>query len=201
MRVAPPFGKESGRESRFAVEYARRTLPCHIDHRTSTNQLTWQVPIEEVVQRRAALLPLCAEGLRETRHPHATVARLAFRDLASLDNAEPLDEEAMRRVMTGLRLALLAEGTGAPPASRSPQQGGGSATIFESALAAVRQIAVAEGTRLVPHLHLILPPIGKKMFSKLHRESIQDTLRTLEHYGGQEAANVMRHRGVQPGVA
>lgn len=200
MRVAPPFGKEAGRESRFAMEYARRTLPCHIDHRTSSNQLSWDVPIEEVLQRRAALLPLCADGLRETRHPHATVARLAFRDLATLDNAEPLDDEVMRRVMAGLRLALLAEGPGAAVASRSPQ-GGGSATIFESALAAVRQIAVAEGERIVPHLHLILPPIGKKMFSKLHRESVQDTLRTIEHYGGREAASVMRHRGVQPGVA
>jgi len=201
MRVAPPFGKESGRESRFAVEYARRTLPCHIDHRTSSNQLTWDIPVEEVLERRAALLPLCADGLRETRHPHATVARLAFRDLASLDNAEPLEDEAMRRVMAGLRLALLTEGGGAPAASRSPQQGGSSATIFESALAAVRQIAVAERARIVPHLHLILPPIGKKMFSKLHRESVQDTLRTIEHYGGQEAASVMRHRGVQPGVS
>lgn len=141
------------------------------------------------------MLGLCAEGLRESRHPHATVARLAFADLAALEGCNPISEEALRRVMAGLRLALVAETSQASRASPkigATRDGG----IFESALSALRQMASAEGPRLVPHLHLVLPPIGQRLFSRSHREVIQDVLREVAARGGPEAMKVMRTRGI-----
>lgn len=193
MRVAPAFGAGGG--SRFAEEYARGTLPCHIDHGTCRNRITWEVTPDQVGARRDGLLGLCADGLRESRHPHATVARLAFADLAALEGSGPISEEALRHVMAGLRLALLA---GGPQAQRpAPKLGatrdGG---VFESALLALRQISAAEGPRLVPHLHLVLPPIGHQLFSRCHRELIQEVLREVAARGGPEAEKVMRTRGI-----
>lgn len=148
--------------------------------------------------RRAALLALCADGLRETRHPHATVARVAFADLAGLENREPLEDEELRRVMTGLRMALMTETAGAA-GPRSPAATA-AASIFDRSLVALSQFAASEEERIVPHLHLVLPPIGKKMFLKAHRDAVQECLRSLERHGGPEAVKIMRRRGVLAGV-
>merc|ERR1712110_75118 len=128
----------------------------------------------------------CAEGLRETRHPYATIARLAFSDLAELGTDDSLSEEALRRLMAALRLALLAE----PPAaglSKCNTQGDGGArrsgSIVEAALKALVQVARIEGVRLVPHLHVVLPPIGKHLNSKAHSQSIRVAVQDLEAYG------------------
>merc|ERR1712232_1191607 len=102
-----------------------------------------------MASRRGALLELCANGLRETRHPYATVARLAFTDLVTMQGAEPLEEEQLKRVVEGLRLALAVEtATGAGP--RSPAAS--TSSVFEPSLTALRQVAAAEGPRLVPYL-------------------------------------------------
>lgn len=155
--------------------------------------------MEEVCNRRDALIVLCAGGLCETRHPYATVARLAFGDLAALEDVPPVGDEALRRLMAHLRAALLVEPTVAG-ATRSP--GGATASsVFSSALLALRQIAAVERERLVQHLHLVLPPIAKRMFSKGHRELIQEALRDLERYGGPEAAKTIRNRGLTAGLA
>lgn len=147
--------------------------------------------------RRGSLLALCAEGLQETRHPYATVARLAFADLAALESAGPLEEEELRRVMTGLRQALMVETGGG---ARTPVTATATG-VFEHGLLALRQMAIAEGPCIVPHLPLVLPPIGKKMFLKAHRDSVQDILRCLERHCGPEAVKIMRRRGVSAGVA
>lgn len=196
MQVAPAFDTSS---SRFATEYSRGGLPCRIDHGTCTNRLSWDVSSEEVCNRRDTLIVLCAGGLCETRHPYATVARLAFGDLALWEGCPALGDEALRRVMAHLRMALLTEPNSAG-ASRSPG-GSASSSVFSSALLALRQLVSVEGERLVSHLHLVLPPIGKRMFSKAYREPIQETLRDLETFGGPEAAKAMRMRGVAPGMA
>lgn len=180
------------------MEYGRGTMPCHIDHGTCSNRLSWEISVDEMAMRRGALLALCADGLRETRHPHATVARLAFADLVALQSEDRLEDEDLRRVMAGLRLALMVE-VPSSGGSRCPA-GTTAAGVFERALIALGQVAAAEGPRIVPHLHLVLPPIGKKMFLKAHREAVQESLRTLEHHGGPEAMKVMRRRGVLAGA-
>jgi len=199
MQVAPAFGSDSRRESRFAMEYGRGSIPCHIDHGTCSNRLSWEISVDEMAMRRGALLALCADGLRETRHPHATVARLAFADLVALQSEDRLEDEDLRRVMAGLRLALMVEVPG-NGGSRCAA-GTTAASVFERALIALGQVVAAEGPRIVPHLHLVLPPIGKKMFLKAHREAVQESLRTLEHHGGPEAVKVMRRRGVLAGAS
>lgn len=200
MRVAPAFGSDSHKESRFASEYARGSLPCHIDHGTCSNRLCWEISADEMATRRSSLLALCVEGLRETRHPHATVARLAFADLATLNTEGGLEEEDLRKVMAGLRLVLTVESS-LNGRVVSPAAATSASTVFERGLGALRLVVVAEGARIVPHLHLVLPPIGKKLFLKAHREVVQETLRALEQHGGPEALKVMRRRGVFAGVS
>jgi len=205
MPVAPAFGDDSSRkESRFATEYARGGLPCHIDHGTCSNRLTWEISTDEMRARRSTLLALCADGLRETRHPCATIVRLAFADLVALETEGGLEEEDLRKVMAGLRLALNVETSsscGGGGGVRSTAAATANVAVFSNALDALRQVVAVEGPRIVPHLHLVLPPIGKKMFPKIHREVVQETLRTLERHGGPEAVKVMRRRGVFAGVA
>lgn len=194
MKVAPAFSSGSG--SRFAAQYTQGNLPCHIDHGCNANRISWDVPTTDLLARRGMLLALCAEGLRETRHPYATVARLAFADLAQLD-ADPLTDDELRRVMAAVRAALTAEHS----AAGTPKMGASrSSGVFEAALMALRQIVQVEGVRLVPHLHLVIPPIGKHLFGKAHSEAIQATLRDLESFGGPDAAKAMRARGVSVGV-
>lgn len=195
MHVAPAFS--TGR-SRFATEYSRGALPCRIDHGTCSLRISWDIPTEELFHRRDALIALCAEGLREMRHPYSTVARLAFADLACLEGCQPLAEEALHRVVSGVRLALLAE---VPTGAAKVGSSSAATSIFETALRAVGQVARAEGPRLVPHLHLILPPIGKRMFGKTHKELIQETLREIECNCGPEATKAMRARGVTAGLS
>lgn len=195
MKVAPAFSGGAG--SRFANQYTQGNIPCHIDHGCNTNRISWDVPAVDLLARRGMLLVLCAEGLRETRHPYATVARLAFAELAQMD-ADPLADDEVRRVMAAIRAALMAE----PSAASTPKMGAsrGSSSVFEAGLTALRQIVQVEGARLVPQLHVVIPPIGKHLFGKSHSEAIQATLRDLESYGGPEAAKVMRARGVSVGV-
>jgi len=203
-RVAPAFGDRS-RSSHFSAEYSRGTLPCRIDHGTCTNRISWDLPLEQVAARRDELLVLCSEGLRETRHPYNVVSRLAFSDLARLGEGgavEAMADEHLRQVMANLRLALV---TGDQAKAERGQRGastqGGPSHCgpFEAALGALTQLAAAEGERVCPHLHLVLPPIGKQLFSRAYRESIQACLRSVEHYGGPMASKAMQARGVTPG--
>mmetsp|Transcript_6457 Transcript_6457/g.14030 ORF Transcript_6457/g.14030 Transcript_6457/m.14030 type:complete len:99 (-) Transcript_6457:27-323(-) len=97
--------------------------------------------------------------------------------------------------MARLRLALLVDPAGSAKVGAS--QGD---SCFDGALLALRQLAVAEGPNLAPFLHLVLPPIGRRMFSRTHREAVQETLRELQELGGPEAAKVMRARGVTVGA-
>eukprot|EP00927_Polykrikos_kofoidii_P017936 TRINITY_DN18235_c0_g1_i1.p1 TRINITY_DN18235_c0_g1~~TRINITY_DN18235_c0_g1_i1.p1 ORF type:complete len:541 (-),score=74.84 TRINITY_DN18235_c0_g1_i1:160-1569(-) len=213
MRVAPAFSSGS---SIFAQEYSRGNPPCRIDHGTRTNRISWDVSLEELTRRREELLLICAEGLRETRHPYATVARLAFTDLIGLAAVEqPLSEDANRRILTSLRLALLHDDAPAPagmPPSPVPKAGakatrggagggaGGSDSVFEGALTALRQLARAEGPRLAPNIHLVLPPIAKRMHTKANKDAIRETLEELESFGGPSVVKSMRSRGVFSGA-
>lgn len=208
MPVAPAFAAGG---TRFAEEYARGTLPCHIDHGTCKNRIAWSALPEEVLSRRDELLVLCADGLQETRHPYATVARLAFQDLAAMGGCTPVADEQLRRVMAALRSALVAgggnegstafatkKGAGTPLSSQQhvrvgAVRGGG---VLEHALLAIQQLAEAEGTRLLRHLHLVLPPLGQRLLSGPQRDAALSTLQALATNGGPEAVKLMRNRGI-----
>lgn len=205
IRVAPAFADGSGC-SRFSAEYAKGAFPCRIDHGTCHHRIAWDVSVDEVARRRDDLIALCADGLREVQHPYATVARLAFAELADLGSSlvSPLLDETVRRVMASVRLALSqAESSVGATSSRAAGANGvlpRTTGVFDCALAALRQFARVEGARLVPHMHMVLPPIGKQIFSKVHREAIQETLRDLATYGGPEAEKAMVARGVVAGM-
>lgn len=186
------------RRSRFAAEYAKGALPCHVAHGGSGFQMTlaWDVSEEELRQHRGELLTLCAEGLRETRHPHITVARLAFADLVELAGEPELDAESLRQTMQAVRLALMTPEEDKGLNSPAPCRGGaGWTSTFQGALAALKQLAAAEGARLNPHLHLVLPPIARRIFSKASRDVIHETLQVLERHGGPEALKIIKTRG------
>lgn len=190
MRVAPAFN--SG-HSRFTSEYAKGALLCHIDHGTSIHRISWDAPHEEICLRRAKLLEICAEGLRETQHPYATIARLAFTDLIALVGCDVLAEETLRRIMASLRDALTSssEVTSSSKGTAPRIKG-----VFENGLLALQQLAAVEGPRLLPYLHLVLPPLGKRIFSRGHREKIQETVQVLEKFGGADATKALRARGL-----
>lgn len=172
-------------------------LPCRIAHGTRDLKLSWDTSTTDLATRRGSLLALCAEGLCETRHPYLTIARLAFGELAALaDDSPPLDDETLRRVMGNLRKALLA-----PPGSKEPRVRAGPQFMpFVAAMTALRQLVKVEGSRLTPHLHVVLPPIGRRMFCKHDRAAVQDVLQDLAEYGGPDAEKLMLARGVVAGI-
>lgn len=135
----------------------------------------------ELCERRDFLLPLCAEGLREVRHPYVTIARLAFADLAALEDCEPIGTDVLRQVMTSLRRALVMDGKAASAAG-----------VFDAALAALQQLVQSTGPRIAPLLQMVLPPMAKRA----GKGTVQNTLVALETFGGPEAVRVMRARGL-----
>lgn len=182
--------------SNFVREYDRRTLPCRISHGTRDLGLSWDTSTTDLADRRGSLLALCAEGLCETRHPYLTVARLAFADLAALtESSPPLDGETLRRVMGSLRKALLVPGP-----TETNNRASRNLMPFTAAITALRQLVKAEGSRLAPHLHVVLPPIGKRMFSRHDRDAVQDVLHDFAEHGGPEAEKIMLARGVVAGI-
>jgi len=194
--AAPIANAFSVSGSNFVREYARGALPCRISHGTRDLKLSWDTSTEDLDSRRGSLLALCAEGLCEARHPHLTVARLAFAELAALhENSSPLDADTLRRVMGNLRKALFLPGS-----SERNNRTGNHVMPFDAAIMALRQLVKAEGSRLVPHLHVVLPPIGKRMFCRHDRAAVQDALQDLAEYGGPEAEKVMLARGVVDGI-
>lgn len=196
-RVAPAFG-QGARGSHFAQEYQRGTLPCRIDHGSCRNYIHWDAPLDQLRQRREELLALCAEGLRETQHPYAFIARLAFADLAAMPECDQLHDETLRRVVVSMRTALMSEPT---PQKQKPlhHQGCGGGGPFRSTLLALRVLAATEGPRLAPHLHMVLPPIGKLFHSRAYREPVQEALLDIEQLCGPEAAKAMRSKGLHSG--
>merc|ERR1712066_9492 len=103
-----------------------------------------------------------------------------------MTGAPSLSDESLRQIMAGLRLALLTESKVTQRES-SPRIGAPQGTqetgVFERALQALQQLAKAETSRIAPHLHLVLPPLGKRMFLKAYRDRVQDVLKELSTYG------------------
>ncbi|CAK0854856.1 unnamed protein product [Prorocentrum cordatum] len=191
--------REEARAWWACQEYSRGGLPCRINHGTASNRISWDRTEEEVRSRREELLVLSADGLREIRHPYSTVARLAFADLAGLAGCPPLSEQALRSIVGSMRLALQVEQPSSARSAPSPKRGLGAPRdrgVFEGALAALLLLARSEGPGLVPFLHVVIPPIGKRLLLRGHREPTLDVLRELASVCGPGAEAVMRSRGV-----
>lgn len=200
MHKAPAFGglhqkktKGEGRGfqggcPRFITEYERGALPCRIEHRTCGYRVFWHVPSDELQLRRKELMPLFADGLRERRHPYATLARLAFGSLAQLSGAAELPSSSMRGVMTGLRQALMTSG---------------SEDVCFAAMAALQELAQAEGEGIAQHLVLVLPALGRHLFSgsARRRDAAKELVRSLGNLGGPDAQKAIRARGIAAGLA
>jgi len=201
VRIAPAFGLDKVGKARsrasssaarsgsnFVEEYERGALPCRIDHHTCSHRVSWSIAGQELVDRRAALMPLCAQGLRETRHPYATLARLAFESLAALPGVTALPSASLRETMVALRSAL---------------QPGESEEVASVAMLALHQVAEAEEERLVPHLTLVLPALGRRLFSKNAKErgAVKELLRHFADRCGEEAKKAMRARGCAAGLS
>eukprot|EP00933_Yihiella_yeosuensis_P053555 TRINITY_DN51808_c0_g1_i1.p1 TRINITY_DN51808_c0_g1~~TRINITY_DN51808_c0_g1_i1.p1 ORF type:complete len:390 (+),score=73.47 TRINITY_DN51808_c0_g1_i1:84-1253(+) len=213
QEVAAAFGtrgdarqNRTGGRPHFVEEYRRGALPCRIDHRTCSYRVSWDIPIEEVCSQRKVLMPIFANGLRESQHPYASLARLAFKCLAELPGVEPLPSSSQREVMAALRLALSQPSRekrtpSVPSASRS--SGHTPDDVFFAALAALKQVAEAEGSHLVPHLGLVLPALGKRLFSRnaCERDAVKDVLQQLANKGGPEAVKAIWARGVGAGLS
>lgn len=133
-------------------------------------------------------MPLFAEGLREKQHPYATLARLAFGSLAQLSGAAKLPSNSMRQVMTGLRQALTS--------CRSED-------VCGAAMAALQELAQAEGEGIATHIALVLPALGRHLFSgsARQRNAAKELIRSLGNLGGPDAENAIRARSTAAGLA
>lgn len=140
--------------------------------------------MEQLSPCRDELVTLCVKGLRETKHPYSTIAYLAAVSLLEMP-ADGLSDETLREVMQGLRQAL----TACPAAGPQTRN-------FDRTLEVLKVLARAEGQRLAPHVHLVVPPLTKRMLSKGNKPGIQEVVRELVSSGGQPVAQILRKRGV-----
>jgi len=200
MHKAPAFGSQPRRTtkgeekhiragcSNFIKEYERGALPCRIEHRTCGYRVSWHVSSEELQLRRNDLMPLFAEGLREKRHPYATLARLAFGSLAQHPGAAKLPGTSMRQVMTGLRQALTSCG---------------GEDVSSAAMAALQELAQAEGEGIATHIVLVLPALGRHLDSGSARQknAAKELIRSLGNLGGPDAKKAIRARSTAAGLA
>lgn len=194
--VASAFS--TGGSSRFAQDYAKGMIPCHIDHGTCSHRISWSVTPAELRARRDELLVLSVQGLCETKHPLSTLSRLAATELARLADCAPVADKALRAVMEGLRAVLTAAAPVPVPQGTGGGAGGGRGCggSFEAALSVVSLLAKAEGPRLAPHVQLILPPLAKHARSKAHQGGVKDVVRDLAAHGGPSVVQVLRRRGI-----
>eukprot|EP00930_Biecheleria_cincta_P095495 TRINITY_DN87456_c0_g1_i1.p1 TRINITY_DN87456_c0_g1~~TRINITY_DN87456_c0_g1_i1.p1 ORF type:complete len:478 (+),score=68.04 TRINITY_DN87456_c0_g1_i1:56-1435(+) len=200
MHKAPAFGSQPQRKTKgegrqiqggrslFIREYERGALPCRIEHRTCSYRVFWHLPPEDLESLRKELMPLFAEGLRERQHPYATLARLAFGSLAQLPGAAKLSDTSMREVMMGIRQAFTSCE---------------SEDVCLAAMAALRELAQAEGQGIAAHLPLVLPSLGRHFSSgsARQRDAAKELIRSLGELGGEYAKKAIRARSTAAGLA
>lgn len=73
------FRKRKPEPTLFRTFYERGDLPLVVEHHAHKNKLAWQTNIQKLDFQH--YLPIFFDGLRETEHPYAFIARQGVRDL------------------------------------------------------------------------------------------------------------------------
>ena len=159
-----PFAKPSSGATPFSSAYANGGIPCRIEHSAVKHRLQWTTPPERLWSYDP-LLVLCAEGVRETLHPHTFVARTAWADLLAASGAAAKAEPLLARLIPPLRLALTSS----------------DASVVKAGLLAVRQLVACVQGAIVQHMAPLLVPINKHDSNRLLRDEARETLLALDY--------------------
>ncbi|TNM95323.1 hypothetical protein fugu_016406 [Takifugu bimaculatus] len=187
--VGPPAAgayreRPSGPTS-FRKSYERRELPVALLHDTKGQQIAWKVEIDKLDYHH--FLPLFFDGLSETTHPYAVLARQGVHDM--LEHGGPRILPVIPQLIMPIKNALN---------TRNRQ-------VICSTLKVLQHLVTSAdmvGEALVPYYRQILPifNIFKNMnintgdgidYSQHKRQNIgdliQETLEMFERYGGEDA--------------
>lgn len=175
-KTVDPFSSSNRNQSAFAAVYSNGGVPCRLVHGSVKHKLAWSTPPESV--SFDPLLITLAEGLKETVHPYAFVARNGFKELLETPNAGAKVNLLLPQVTMGVRGAL----------------GHSDIAVFEGGLDAMVQLSNVVGPQLNPHLNKLLVPIAKPMMDKKCREKVVDSLHALEENGGRECLPLIKSK-------
>lgn len=173
-KTVDPFSNSSKNQSTFAVVYANGGIPCWLVHGSVKHKLSWRTDPESVPFD--PVLPILAEGLRETVHPYTFVARQGFKELLEVSSAAEKCRPLLDKVIPSIRAALI----------HSDDE------VFSSANVALVQLSETVGKSLNPYLKTLLMALAKRLSAKKHKERVTNTLQALEMNGGQEALAIIK---------
>jgi len=204
--LSSPFLLPSRAATPFSAAHASGRIPCRIQHGSIRATLLWDMPPAELLRtdggapfvgartdepanverrnrvltktcmRASALLLLVADGLRETQHPHAFVAREAFATLLAEPGAGTLAAGTLSQLSAPLRAALSAAEAG----------------VLAAACLAVEQLAVCVGAPLLSILSSIVVPLGKLLDSPGQRPAARAALAAIVQSCGPAALPLLR---------
>uniref|UniRef100_H3DIQ2 PARK2 co-regulated n=1 Tax=Tetraodon nigroviridis TaxID=99883 RepID=H3DIQ2_TETNG len=183
--AAGAYRERPSKPTSFRKSYERRELPVALLHDTRGQQIAWKVEIDKLDYHH--FLPLFFDGLSETTHPYAVLARQGVHDM--LEHGGPRILPVIPQLIMPIKNALN---------TRNRQ-------VICSTLKVLQHLVTSAdmvGEALVPYYRQILPifNIFKNMnintgdgidYSQHKRQNIgdliQETLEMFERYGGEDA--------------
>lgn len=175
-KTIDPFSNSSKNQSAFAAIYSNGGIPCRLVHGSVKHKLSWDMPPEQV-QFDPVLVTL-AEGLKETVHPYAFVARTGFKELLEVPGCSNKVVPLLPKLAVAIRGAL----------------GHSDSSVVSAGLDAVAQLSEVTGPALNPHLSKLLVPVSKHMTEKKHKDKVVETLHILENNGGRECLPMIKSK-------
>lgn len=150
------------------------SIPCRLYHGSGiTVRLSWSKPSSEIDYH--SLLPIVAEGIRETDHPYVSIARKAWSELLAEGGSERV-LPVLPRLIAPLRAALM-----------DPSPG-----VFAAACDAIVALSSTVAEAMNPHLDQLLQQIHKKSNDSKLAEKVNDTIATLANNGGEAAIPLIK---------
>ncbi|KAL4232369.1 hypothetical protein ACF0H5_009937 [Mactra antiquata] len=143
-KTIDPFSNSSKSQSVFSSIYSNGGIPCRLVHGSVKHKLNWDTQPENVPFDPT--LVTLAEGLKETVHPYAFVARNGFKELLEVPGCAVKVIPLLPKLTVGIRGAL---------GHKDPD-------VVSSGLDAACQLSDVVGPALNPHLNKLLVPVRVK---------------------------------------
>lgn len=175
-KTIDPFSTSNKNQSAFAAIYSNGGIPCRLVHGSVKHKLAWSTPPEQVAFD--PVLVTLAEGLAETVHPYAFVARNGFKEMLDTPDCANKVTFLLPKLTASLRTALAHTDT----------------SVVDAGLEALSQLSGVTGPALNPHLNKLLVPVSKHMTNKKLKEKVVDTLHIIETNGGRECLPAIKSK-------
>lgn len=182
------FAKRSVQQALFPTRYQRGELPCSIEHRGTSNGLTWLCPLKHLDYEY--YLPMFVDGIRCTQEPYKFMARQGCHEL--IEAAQGFPERILPvvpAVIKPLRVALTTNDED---------------TVL-AAIRVIKELALSNygvGEALVPFYRQLLSVLNRFLDKRRNTgdamdygqnngrdmfEAVSDVLEVLEKTGGPNA--------------